>query len=268
MTGVMISEARCSVEDGELHVSTTGTGPPLLLIGGGVGAADDYRALVKLFNDEYTVVCYDRRGHFRSTDRTEGPIAVSRHADDAHAVLEHLGSGKATVFGTSAGALIGLELIVRHPESVLHLVAHEPPVVRLMPDAEHWLNAAAEQVELARAGDLMAAFSSFTSAIAGASLPGLPMVRLSNKKEWAFFFERELAAFLDYLPEMAALRKSGIDITPIAGEGSRGRYHYQPAKLLALELGQPFVEVPGSHLAPQRHPTQLAAALRSVFTAP
>ncbi|MDT7726838.1 MAG: hypothetical protein QOI21_3414 [Actinomycetota bacterium] len=263
-----VSDSHCSVDDGELYVRSTGDGPPLLLISGGIGAADDYRALAKLFSDEYTVVTYDRRGHFRSTDRTDGPISVTRHADDANAVLEHLDAGQATVFGTSAGALIGLELVVRHPDAVLDLVAHEPPAVRLLPDGDRWLDAAAEQVELAENGDLMGAFTRFTAAIAGAGLPGLRTVRLSNKNEWAFLFEREIMAFFDYLPDLAVLRKSQVDITPIAGAGSRGRYHYQPAKVLALELGLPFSEVPGTHLAPQRNAAQLAEALRGLFVAP
>lgn len=52
----------------------------------------------------------------------------------------------------------------------------------------------------------------------------------------------------------------------MAGEGSRGRYHYQPAKILALELGLPFTETPGAHLAPQRNPAKFAAALRDLLT--
>jgi pimeloyl-ACP methyl ester carboxylesterase len=264
----MISEQHCPVDDGELYVRTTGHGPPLLLISGGIGAADDYRALVKLFSDEYTVITYDRRGHFHSTDRTEGPIPVARHAEDANAVLEHVDAGHATVFGTSAGALIGLELAIRYPGAVLDLVAHEPPAVQLMPDAGRWLDAAAEQVELAARGDLMGAFTRFAGAIAGAGLPGLRTVRLSHKQDWAFLFERELTAFFDYLPDLAVLRKSPVEITPIAGAGSRGRYHYQPAKVLALELGLPFVEVPGTHLAPQRTPAQFADTLRQLFVPP
>ncbi|HEY2058364.1 MAG TPA: alpha/beta hydrolase, partial [Amycolatopsis sp.] len=34
---------------------------------------------------------------------------------------------------------------------------------------------------------------------------------------------------------------------------------------LALELGLPFTEVPGSHLAPQRMPAKFAAALRDLL---
>ncbi len=40
------------------------------------------------------------------------------------------------MFGSSAGALIGLELVARHPELVRTLVAHEPPAHYLVSDEE------------------------------------------------------------------------------------------------------------------------------------
>jgi pimeloyl-ACP methyl ester carboxylesterase len=155
--------------------------------------------------------------------------------------------------------------VARYPDRVRTLVAHEPPAVHLMPDAEGLLEAAAEYVRLARSGELMAAVTGFADAIAGAALPDLPNVRLPHEAEWARLFDRELAQFYDYLPDLRALRKSSAEILPVAGEGSRGRYHYQPAKILALELGLPFTEMPGAHLAPQRNPTKFAAALRDLL---
>lgn len=253
------------VADGELHVSVIGDGPPLLLIAGGLGAADAYRALAKHLGG-FTIVSYDRRGHFHSSDHTSWPIPVTRHADDVFAVLDHLALGPVSVFGSSAGALIGLDLVSRYPAAVSTLVAHEPPAVQLMPDAQAWLEDVAQQVRLARSGDLMAAFTGFVGGIAGAALPDLRAVRLPNEKEWQFLFDREITEFFDYLPDLRALRKSGVDIVPTAGVGSRGRYHYQPAKVLALELGLPFVESPGAHLAPQRNPAEFAVALRELLS--
>src|SRR2546421_10944388 len=112
----MISESgACPVPDGELHVEWSGSGPALLLIAGGTGAAGSYRALARCLADTFTVLGYDRRGHFGSTDSTSGPLTVARHADDARAVVQHPGDSKALVFGSSAGAEIGLELAPRHP---------------------------------------------------------------------------------------------------------------------------------------------------------
>lgn len=264
----MISESRCPVEDGELYVRSTGEGPLLLLIAGGLGSADTFRAMTKLLADDYTVVTYDRRGHFRSTDTSTGPVSVPKQADDAHAVLQHVDSGPANVFGTSAGALIGLDLVARYPDAASVLVAHEPPAVQLLPDAMGWLDEAASQVRLAQAGDLMGAFKRFTDGIAGAALPELRAIRLPNEEDWKRLFDRELSEILDYLPDLRALRKARTEIFPVAGVGSRGHYHYHPAKVLALELGLPFTEVPGAHLAPQRNPAQFTEALRDLLDVP
>ncbi|WP_236788403.1 alpha/beta fold hydrolase [Amycolatopsis sp. GM8] len=258
-------DGTCAVEDAELHVRRLGDGPPLLIIAGGIGAAGSYETLAGLLAEQYTVLLYDRRGHFRSADRTEGPIPVERHADDARAVIQHFGFGQALVFGSSAGAQIGLALAAGYPETVGGLVAHEPPAVRLLPDADEWLEFAAEQVARTEGGDLMTAFKGFLGSIAGAGLPTVGTVRLSNEAEWRVLFTRELARFYEYLPDIEALRRSQVPIVLAAGEGSRGYYHYRPARVLALELGLPFVEMPGAHLAPQRNAADFATALSELL---
>lgn len=259
-------DGRCAVDDAELHVRRLGDGPPLLLIAGGIGSADSYQALAADLAAQYSVLVYDRRGHFDSVDRTEGEIPVERHADDALAVIRHFGFGEALVFGSSAGAQIGLALAAQHPEAVEGLVAHEPPAVRLLPDSPEWEDFAAEQVTAARDGDVMGAFTAFIGSIAGASLPAVGAIRLPQEAEWRSLFTRELRALYHYLPDVEALRRAQVPIVLAAGEGSRGYYHYRPARALALELGQPFVEMPGAHLAPQRTAVPFGKALSELLT--
>ncbi|MTD58974.1 alpha/beta fold hydrolase [Amycolatopsis pithecellobii] len=259
-------DGTCAVEDAELRVRRLGDGPPLLMIPGGVGAADSYQAVARRLGEEYTVLTYDRRAHFGSNDRTAGPIPVERQAADARAVIRHFGFGKALVFGSSAGAQIGLALAAQHPETVDGLVAHEPPAVRLLPDAEEWLEFAAEPLAHTESGDLMTAFKGFLGSIAGAGLPEVGTIRLSHEAEWRVLFTRELSRFYEYLPDIEALRRSQVPIVLAAGEGSRGYYHYRPARVLALELGLPFVEMPGAHLAPQRNAADFGAALSALLT--
>ena len=89
--------------------------------------------------DRYTVVAYDQRGHSRSAlDGEPEDIPVAVHADDAAAILAAVGNGPAYVYGISGGGTIGLELVARHPDLVRTLVAHEPPLMELLPDAERW----------------------------------------------------------------------------------------------------------------------------------
>src|SRR5262249_25567811 len=80
--------------------------------------------------DRYSVIIYDRRGLSRSTlDDPQEEQRVETHSDDAHRLLAVLASDyePAYVLGSSGGAIIGLDLVARHPEQVHTLIAHEPP---------------------------------------------------------------------------------------------------------------------------------------------
>ena len=61
-----------------------------------------------------------------------------------HAVIEALGAGPVEMFASSGGAVTALALVAAYPDDVTTLVAHEPPLIPVLPDA-----AAAER---ARAG--------------------------------------------------------------------------------------------------------------------
>ena len=91
------------------------------------------------------MVTYDPRGLGRST-RKDGRVdnAPTVQASDVHAVIEALGAGPVEMFASSGGAVTALALMAAYPDDVTTLVAHEPPLISVLPDA-----AAAER---ARAG--------------------------------------------------------------------------------------------------------------------
>ena len=117
--------------------------PPLFMIGQPM-AASGFGALASHFPDR-TVVTYDPRGLGRST-RRDGRVDHSPtvQANDVHAVIGALGAGPVEMFASSGGAVTALALVAAHPDDVITLVAHEPPLIPVLPDA-----AAAER---ARAG--------------------------------------------------------------------------------------------------------------------
>ncbi|WP_370969143.1 alpha/beta fold hydrolase [Amycolatopsis sp. cg9] len=119
-------------------------GRPLVLVGQPM-AADGFGSLASHFPDR-TVVTYDPRGIGRSV-RKDGRVdhVPDVQAGDIHAVIQALGAGPVDVFGSSGGAVASLALVTAHPDDVVTLVAHEPPLTGVLPDA-----AAAE-----RAGQLM-----------------------------------------------------------------------------------------------------------------
>jgi pimeloyl-ACP methyl ester carboxylesterase len=117
--------------------------PPLLMIGQPM-TASGFGTLASHFPDR-TVVTYDPRGLGRSTrrdGRTDNTPQIQ--AIDVHALIEALGAGPVEMFASSGGAVTALALVAAYPDDVTTLVAHEPPLIPVLPDS-----AAAER---ARAG--------------------------------------------------------------------------------------------------------------------
>src|SRR2546421_1867381 len=117
--------------------------PPLFMIAQPMDASG-FTTLASYFPDR-TVITYAPRGLGRST-RKDGRVdnAPAVQADDVHAVIEALGVGPVEMFASSGGAATALALVAAYPNDVTTLVAHEPPLIPVLPDA-----AAAER---ARAG--------------------------------------------------------------------------------------------------------------------
>src|SRR5438046_5417295 len=98
--------------------------------------ASGFGALRSHFPDR-TVVTYDPRGLGRSV-RKDGRVdhTPTVQAEDVHAIIGALGAGPVEMFASSGGAVTALALVAAHPEDVTTLVAHEPPLIPVLPDAE------------------------------------------------------------------------------------------------------------------------------------
>jgi pimeloyl-ACP methyl ester carboxylesterase len=128
--------------------------------------AAGFGTLASYFPDR-TVVAYDPRGLGRST-RTDGRVDHSPtvQAEDVHAVIEALGAGPVEMFASSGGAVTALALVAAYPDDVLTLVAHEPPLIPVLPDADAAERARAAVRDAYEAGGSsagMAAFIAMTS---------------------------------------------------------------------------------------------------------
>ena len=109
-----------------LYVETHGpaAGPPVLLLHGGIGSADDWAAQVPaLVEAGYRVVAMDCRARGRST-WGEAPLTFAGMTADALAVLDALGIAQADLIGWSDGAIIGLHLAINHRERLRKLVLY------------------------------------------------------------------------------------------------------------------------------------------------
>jgi pimeloyl-ACP methyl ester carboxylesterase len=128
--------------------------PPLVMIGQPMDASG-FGTLASHFPDR-TVVTYDPRGLGRGTRKDVGVgHAPGIQAADVHAVIEALGAGPVEMFASSGGAV-----------TALALVAHEPPLIPVLPDAQAAERARADvrdAYEDKASGAGMAAFIMMTS---------------------------------------------------------------------------------------------------------
>jgi 3-oxoadipate enol-lactonase len=106
----------------DLWYEVAGEGPPCLFVS---GTGTDLRLGPTVLDSPLTAACtvlaYDHRGMGRSSFPDE-PVTMATYADDAAALLEHLGWERCRVIGVSFGGMVAQELVLRRPELVERLV--------------------------------------------------------------------------------------------------------------------------------------------------
>jgi pimeloyl-ACP methyl ester carboxylesterase len=117
-----------------LYYERSGAGPAFVFVHGQCGDANVWANQARRLADRYTCVRYDRRGHSRSA-RGEGTISTALHADDAAALIERLGLAPCLLVGSSAGAVIAVDVALRHARLLRGAVFGEPPLFSLDPEA-------------------------------------------------------------------------------------------------------------------------------------
>jgi pimeloyl-ACP methyl ester carboxylesterase len=101
----------------------SGSGPPLVLVGGAFSSRASAAPIASELAADFTVYCFDRRGRGDSDDQAE--YATEREVEDLAAVIEVAG-GDAFVFGQSSGGALTLESAAAGA-SIRALVVNEPP---------------------------------------------------------------------------------------------------------------------------------------------
>lgn len=264
------------VPGARLYYEVSGAGPVLLLIPGGPADADGWAPIAGLLDDQYTVVRYDPRGISRSRLDDPETVPVEVHADDAARLLKAVGAKPASVLGHSGGGVIGLALVERHPELVQTYVAHEPPLVELLPADDPRREAGQaiyDTYQNEGSGAAMAMF--MTAAGMDEEAPAAPLspeseaamaeAMASIEPNLDFFFGHYLLPITSYTPDFAALQDSSTRVLAGVGEESVGQETYDTALALAERLGVQPVVFPGDHIGMTTHPEAFAATLREAL---
>ncbi len=99
-----------------------GRGEPVILLHGGLANSNYWGNQVRALEGRYRVIVMDSRGHGRST-RNDQPYSYDLMAGDVVAVMDFLKIPKAAIVGWSDGAILGLDIAMKHPERVSKLFA-------------------------------------------------------------------------------------------------------------------------------------------------
>jgi pimeloyl-ACP methyl ester carboxylesterase len=233
--------------------------PPLLMIGQPMDASG-FSTLASHFPDR-TVVTYDPRGLGRSI-RNDGRVDHSPtvQANDVHAVIEALGAGPVEIFASSGGAATALALVAAYPDDVVTLVAHEPPLIPMLPDAEAAERARAgarDAYEAKGWGAGMAAFIAMTSwrgeftdeyfaqPAADPVRFGLP-TEDDGSRDDPLLSDRSWAVS-SYRPDVDALAAAPTRVVVAVGEESLSTFTGRTAVATAELVGQQATVFPSHH---------------------
>jgi pimeloyl-ACP methyl ester carboxylesterase len=253
------------VDGAKLYYEVRGRGPALLMISGAGGDAGYYSQAAAILEDSFTVITYDRRGNSRSTGRTDAPISITEQARDAKALIDEFADGRAVVFGNSAGAIIGLALAAAFPAAVAGLIAHEPPIVDVLPADAEDRDFFTQILAVAETEGIEAAAIRFVQSIRGEGSDEWPAQILERfLGNIDHLFTNEFGQFGVFIPDWDALASGGVPIVMAAGSEDRGLFYATPSIIIAERLGTPWIEFPGNHLPFIERPREFAAALRAV----
>lgn len=242
-----------AVPGATLYYEIRGTGPLLLLIPGGNGDAGSFDQIAERLADRYTVVSYDRRGFSRSPGQDHN---VQLDGVDAAALLTHFGDQPAAVLGSSSGAIVALELLTTRPELVHTLIAHEPPLATVLPDADKWLTFLDDVYRTSESEGFVAAISQFAEGVGlrpqqpdtEAPAPEAAAISARIQQNMLFWMEHEMRQYVRYTPNFDALQAAAEKLVLAIGHESKETFPALPNAVLGERLGLDIVEFAGDHV--------------------
>lgn len=276
------------VNGASLYYEVVGQGTrTLLCISGADGSCEIWRAFAECLKGRFTVIMWDRmysmpksseladaveqgRGFSRSylNGRQDYEQRLETDADDAAALIKYMSpSAPATVIGNSAGAIVALKLLVRHPSLIQTLVSYEPPLASVLPDFEELWDQHEDTYDTYRRFGIPPALEKFANVTRADQKVLVQMIDprngpyiFSNTQYW---FEREFLYYpkapFDVERELKPLKHKLVFVN---GELSpREAYQYRANERMAELLDVELVLLPGEHVGHATHAAEFAEGL-------
>jgi pimeloyl-ACP methyl ester carboxylesterase len=184
------------------------------------------------------------------------------------------GAARSCVFASSGGAVIALELAVRHPDRLDTVVVHEPPSPALLPDPAGVRAGMEDVCDTYDTQGLWPAMGRFMTLVGiphapqppqGEPTPEAQQAMALMQRSMEFFFGRYIRNIARYTPDLAGLRDCPCRIVPAVGAESAGQLAHEGGLGLARTLDVEATVFPGDHGGFDGHPAEFAARLLEVL---
>lgn len=251
---------------GQVHVTESGNGTPLLLLHQSPLSGSMFLpAMPLLAAGGYRALALDTPG-FGASDPPPAPAAIAEHADALAGVLDALGLPRAHVLGHHTGASIAAAFAARHPERVDRLILNGVALLSAEERAFFATFRFAPVVPRADGGHLVDAWNQRLQATPGwtdiAAMHRHVATMLANPDRyfWAFeaVFAHDLASDLEHIKSPTlVLTNSGEDLYAASGRAAARRPDW---RFVALKGG--------THDIVDEQPQAWAAAVIDFLAAP
>jgi pimeloyl-ACP methyl ester carboxylesterase len=255
------------VNGAKIYHEVRGSGPTVLFVAGATGDGGHFERVAESLSDEFTVVTYDRRANSRSP-RPDGweETSTEEQSEDAAKLIEDMDLAPIAIFGSSVGAIIGLDLVIRHPELVRGAILHEPPMTAGMSAPEEVMKTIQRVVEggMQKGGPRGGCETFFRFVAGDESFEDLdPQLRERMLVNGETFLGTEIGSFEPYQPDEAALAVE-VPVRVMVGTES-APFFAESARWLADCMNVELETLPGGHTPYFDRPREMAETLRPLL---
>ena len=201
---------------------------------------------VEYFKDNYQIICYDKRGHGKSSP-IQGPYTFDMLENDVISIMDEIGIDKAHFVGLSMGGMTSLGLALKHSNRFDKLVCCAARADMPPPAIEAWDQRIAvvedKGTQVVVQGSLERWFSDkFRNDVANNHILEKAEEMIKSTSTSGYIGSCNAIKGLDYLRELGKIKK---DFLYISGENDVGAPALAMEEMHHLTVNSKYVCIPG-----------------------